>query len=116
YRTDLADLVGFAEALGDTDAASLELETLRDWLWRAAQAGLAPSTLGRRVSSARSFTSWLTRQGVVQADPGIRLRTPRAGRRLPRVLTRPQMDAMLGSLQASADGGDPVAVRDLAII
>ncbi|RQP12689.1 MAG: tyrosine recombinase XerC [Microbacteriaceae bacterium] len=116
YGNDLADLVGFAEALGETDAASLDLETLRDWLWRGSQAGLAASTLGRRVSSARSFTAWLTRSGITTADPGLRLRTPRAGRRLPRVLTRAQMDALLDGLHARAAEGDPVAVRDVAII
>ena len=116
YGTDLADLVGFAEALGGGDAASLDLETLRDWVWRGSQSGLAPSTLGRRVSSARSFTAWLTRHGIVPTDPGLRLRTPRAGRRLPRVLTRAQMDAMLEKLHASASEGDPVALRDVAII
>lgn len=116
YRADLADLVGFTDALGETDAASLELETLRDWLWRAAQAGLAASTLGRRVSSARSFTAWLARQGLVPTDPGLRLRTPRAGRRLPRVLTRTQMDTLLDGLHAAAAEGDPLAVRDVAII
>lgn len=116
YRNDLAELVGFAEALGQPDAASLDLETLRDWVWRGSQAGLAPSTLGRRVSSARSFTSWLTRGGLTPHDPGVRLRTPRAGRRLPRVLTRAQMDGLLEGLQARAAGGDPLAIRDLAII
>ena len=116
YGNDLADLVGFAEALGQPDAASLDLETLRDWVWRGAQSGLAASTLGRRVSSARSFTAWLTRQGVTPTDPGLRLRTPRAGRRLPRVLTRAQMDELLGGLQDAAADGDPVALRDVAVI
>ena len=116
YRTDLADLVGFAEALGETDASSLDLETLRDWVWRGSQAGLAASTLGRRVSSARSFTSWITRQGITSVDPGLRLRTPRAGRRLPRVLTRTQMDAILDELHEAAGEGDPAALRDVAII
>ncbi|QNO38247.1 tyrosine recombinase XerC [Protaetiibacter sp. SSC-01] len=116
YGNDLADLVGFAEALGETDAASLDLETLRDWLWRGSQQGLAASTLGRRVSSARSFTAWLTRSGVTSNDPGLRLRTPRAGRRLPRVLTRGQMDTLLDGLHAQAAEGDPVALRDVAII
>ena len=116
YGNDLDDLVSFAEALGQPDAASLDLETLRDWVWRGSQAGLAPSTLGRRVSSARSFTAWLTRQGVTPTDPGLRLRTPRAGRRLPRVLTRAQMDEILDALHAAAAEGDPAAVRDVAII
>ncbi len=116
YGNDLADLVRFADALGETDAASLDLETLRDWLWRASQSGLAASTLARRVSSARSFTAWLTRRGIVSADPGVRLRTPRAGRRLPRVLTRAQMDEILARLQHLAADGDPIAVRDVAVI
>jgi len=116
YGNDLADLVGFSEALGEVEASQLDLETLRDWVWRGSQAGLAASTLGRRVSSARSFTAWLTRENHIAADPGLRLRTPRAGRRLPRVLTRAQMDAILERLQALASDGDPVAIRDVAVI
>ncbi|TXK17046.1 tyrosine recombinase XerC [Homoserinibacter sp. GY 40078] len=116
YRNDLTDLVTFAEALGETDAATLDLETLRDWLWRASQAGLAATTLGRRVSSARSFTAWLAREGIAATDPGLRLRTPRAGRRLPRVLTRTQIDAILERLHTSAADGDPGALRDLAVL
>ncbi|AYF98615.1 tyrosine recombinase XerC [Protaetiibacter intestinalis] len=116
YGHDLAELVGFAEGLGERDTAALDLETLRDWLWRGAQAGLAASTLGRRVSSARTFTAWLARRGLVEPDPGLRLRTPRAGRRLPRVLTRAQMDGILESLHARAADGDPLAVRDVAVI
>lgn len=116
YGNDLADLVAFAEALGETQATDLDLETLRDWVWRGSQAGLAASTLGRRVSSARSFTAWLTRENHIASDPGLRLRTPRAGRRLPRVLTRAQMDAILERLQVLASDGDPLAMRDVAVI
>jgi len=116
YRTDLADLTRFMVALGETDAARIDLETLRDWIWKGSQAGLAPATLGRRVASVRSFTSWLQRSGATQTDVGLRLRTPRAGRRLPRVLTRTQMDALLERLQAAASGGDPIALRDVAVI
>lgn len=116
YRNDLGDLVRFAAELGDTDAAGLDLETLRDWIWTGAQSGLAATTLGRRVASARSFTAWLQRTGATTADAGVRLRTPRAGRRLPRVLSRPQIETMLERLQRDADDGDPVALRDLAIV
>ncbi len=116
YRGDLADLAAFALALGESDASALDLETLRDWLWRGSQAGLAASTLGRKVASARSFTAWLARSGIASNDPGLRLRTPRAGRRLPRTLTRAQMDAMLARLTRESADDDPVALRDLAIV
>ncbi|QEO10551.1 tyrosine recombinase XerC [Protaetiibacter larvae] len=116
YRADLADLAAFSEGLGQADAAQLDLETLRDWVWKGSEAGLAPTTLARRTSSARTFTAWLTRTGELASDPGLRLRTPRSGRRLPRVLTRPQLDTILERLQRRADDDDPIARRDLAVV
>jgi integrase/recombinase XerC len=116
YRGDLADLEAFATVVGITDAAQLDLETLREWLWRGSGGGLAASTLGRRSASARSFTAWLAKSGITPTDAGARLRAPKSAQHLPRVLTRPQIDGILAHLATRADTGDPVAVRDLAII
>lgn len=116
YASDLADLTRFAEARGVHDAAGLGLDLLRDWLWVATERGLARATIARRAASARGFGAWLERTGVVPADPAIRLRAPRAARTLPRVVAAPAMSALLDGLQANAADGDPVAVRDLAII
>jgi integrase/recombinase XerC len=116
YCGDLADLEAFATAVGVSDAAELDLETLREWLWRGSGTGLAASTLGRRSASARSFTAWLAKSGFAATDAGARLRAPKSAQHLPRVLTRQQTDAILADLGMRADSGDPVAVRDLAII
>lgn len=116
YRTDLADLAGFAEASGLDDTAGLDLELLRGWLWRGSSAGLAKSTLARRSAAARGFTRWLTTTGTADADAGHRLKAPRADRHLPRVLTRPQVDDLLDGLAARAASTDPGAVRDLAVV
>jgi integrase/recombinase XerC len=116
YRTDLADLAGFAEAAGLDDTTGVDLELLRGWLWRGSTAGLAKSTLARRSAAARGFTRWLATSGVAEADPGHRLKAPRADRHLPRVLSRPQVDGLLDDLAARAGTGEPGAVRDLAVI
>lgn len=116
YRTDLADLAGFAEAAGLDDTAGLDLELLRGWLWRGSTAGLAKSTLARRSAAARGFTKWLASTGTEDADSGHRLKAPRPDRHLPRVLTRPQVDGLLDDLAARAGTGDPNAVRDHAVI
>jgi integrase/recombinase XerC len=116
YRGDLDDLAGFAEIAGLSDVGDLDLETLRNWLWRGSGAGLAKSTLGRRAAAVRGFTKWLVSTGVVAVDAGARLKAPRPDQHLPRVLTRPQIDGILGELADSADTGDPVAIRDLAIV
>jgi integrase/recombinase XerC len=116
YRTDLAQLAAFAAARGVDGADQLSLELLRDWLWTSTQAGLARSTIARHSASARSFTAWLARSGLTPSDSGVRLRSPKSGRTLPRVVNRAQMGELLASLQSRAAGDDPGALRDLAII
>ncbi|HXR44008.1 MAG TPA: site-specific integrase, partial [Pseudolysinimonas sp.] len=53
YRGDLDDLVAFAEPAGVSEVSGIDLELLRDWLWKRSNDGLAKSTLGRRSAAAR---------------------------------------------------------------
>jgi len=116
YRGDLDDLARFAELTALAQLADLDLELLRDWLWSGSTGGLARSTLGRRAAAARGFTQWLVAEGVASVDAGARLRAPRPDQHLPRVLTRTQIDGILGDLAERAADGEPLAVRDLAIV
>jgi len=116
YRSDLVDLLRYAEEMGATTAKEVDLELLRGWLYRASTAGLAKSTLARRSATARGLTSWLARTGDTPTDAAARLRAPRPDRHLPRVLTREQMDRLLAGLASRAATGDPLAARDLAMV
>ena len=116
YRSDLEQLAAFANARAATSPTDVDLELLRDWLWRASQDGLSKATLARRAAAARALTAWFARSGMTPADAGIRLKAPKTDHHLPRVLTREQVDGILESVQLRADTGDAVAVRDLAII
>lgn len=116
YRADLMGLAEFAESTGVVETSGIDLELLRGWLWRDSNAGLAKATLARRSAAVRGYTKWLAQTGVAPADSGHRLKAPRPDRHLPRVLTRTQIDGVLDDLAAEAATGDPVAVRDLAIV
>jgi integrase/recombinase XerC len=116
YRSDLAALAAFAQTRGADGAEALTLDLLRDWLWQGSQAGASKATLARRSASARSFSAWLARTGVLGVDPAVRLRAPRPDRTLPRVLNRGQMDGILSGLARRAAEDDPVGRRDLAIV
>ncbi|KZX21210.1 tyrosine recombinase XerC [Rathayibacter tanaceti] len=116
YRSDLARLVAHAEDRDRTRTAELDLELLRDWLWRESESGIARATLARRTAAVRSFSSWAQRTERLSIDVAARLKTPRAGRTLPRVLTRPQTEQLLESVAVRGATDDPVAVRDLAIV
>jgi integrase/recombinase XerC len=116
YRGDLDDLARHALLTTGAGPDALGLELLRDWLWRASESGLAKSTLGRRAAAARGFTRWLAATGIAPADAGDRLKAPRPDQHLPRVLTRAQVDGVLAALADRTGTGDPLALRDLAIV
>ena len=116
YRSDLANLAEFALSTGAESVTDIDLELLRGWLWKGSQQGLAKSTLARRSAAARSLSAWLERTTETPTDAAVRLRAPKSDHHLPRVLTRDQIDGLLAGLAGRAAGGDPVALRDLAIV
>jgi integrase/recombinase XerC len=116
YGSDLADLLRFTESRGIDDVARIDLELLRDWLWVATERGLARTSIARRAASARGFTAWLVRSGVMSTDPGARLKAPRAQRTLPRVVAQPAIEEAIARLEARCVDGAPTAARDVAIV
>lgn len=113
YRSDLRDLVA---AAGNLEIDEVDLETLRDWLWNATQRGDARSTLARRAAAARSFFSWAQENALITHDPSLRLIAPKRGRTLPVVASRDAMSAVLDAQHDAAASGDPVALRDHAVL
>ncbi|MDN3310526.1 tyrosine recombinase XerC [Microbacterium oryzae] len=113
YRADLADLVS---AVGDRELDAVDLDALRDWLWRATQRGDARSTVARRTSSARALFRWAREEVLVETDPSLRLVTPKRGRALPHVATAESLGELLKRMAAAAEEGDPTALRDHAAL
>lgn len=113
YRSDLRDL---GESAGPVELAEVDLEALRDWLWRATQRGDARSTLARRAAAARSFFGWAKDEELIAHDPSLRLVAPKRGRTLPTVASQDAMMALLDDHRRAAEQGDPVALRDHAIL
>jgi integrase/recombinase XerC len=116
YGGDVAELNDFAATHGVRVADNLTLAVLRDWLWRSAESGLSQTTLARRAASARAFTAWMRRTGVTPGDAGVRLKSPKPDRSLPRVVTEAGMTQMLDALVQRASSGEPGDLRDHAIV
>jgi integrase/recombinase XerC len=116
YVTDLVDLVDFLEVQGIASPSEIDLEALREWLFSLSERGLAKSSMARKTASVRSFTAWLFEQGELSSDPGLRLRTPKATKSLPKVATREAMVEIFQVLEAASAEGDPSAIRDLLVV
>lgn len=108
YGTDIAEFLGF---LADTKS-ELDLNSLRQWLWVLTDAGATKSTIARKSSSVRAFTAWLLERGVIDVDPGLRLRSPKLERSLPKVASEDSVSKVLERLKNLATTDKPDALRD----
>lgn len=113
YRSDLAGLVAATDA---DELADVDLDVLRNWLWRAVQRGDSRATLARRTASVRGFFSWAAEAGAIDLDPSLRLVSPKRGRTLPKVARADTLAHVLARLEESAREGDPLALRDHAVL
>jgi integrase/recombinase XerC len=116
YLGDVAGMLEHAVALGHTDLRSLDLRTLRSWLAKQQTLGKARTTMARRATAVRVFTSWAHRTGRSDSDPGAALGTPKAHKPLPPALNASDARALLEAAAVRADDGSPVGVRDVAIL
>lgn len=113
YAADLRDL---SSTVPGAQLADVDLEALREWLWRATRRGDARSTLARRTAAARGFFAWAMEEALVSVDPSLRLVAPKRGRTLPKIATVEGVRGMLDGLAARAAAGDPVELRDHAML
>ncbi|MGF9663058.1 tyrosine-type recombinase/integrase [Arthrobacter crystallopoietes] len=116
YLGDVANLLGFAAAGSAQHLADLSLSVLRSWLGSMNTAGMARATLARRAVAARTFMAWALREELIAENPSQRLKAPRRQSALPEVLQRRQMDQLFATLSDQAAEGDPVALRDRAMV
>jgi integrase/recombinase XerC len=115
YLSDVLDLAVYLDGKGVTTVSEINLEILRDWLWEVSQRNSAKSTLARKSAAIRSFTAWLAAENLVVADPGQRLKSPKADRHLPKVVSKDSLEDVFGHLKTLASTNDPSAVRDLLV-
>jgi integrase/recombinase XerC len=116
YLTDVESLLLHAQRLGRTAPADLDVRTLRSWLARQQTQGLARTTIARRATAARVFTAWAQRTGRADADGGALLGSPKQQRPLPPALRHDEVRGLLDAVTETALGGDPVGLRDVAVL
>lgn len=109
YRRDLE---ATSEAIGSLEKAGpSELSRLGE-----AWAGLAASTVARRAAALRRFYGFLFDEGLRPDDPSSTLPKPRLQRPLPKILDAQEVEAMFTVVEERAASGEPLALRNLALL
>ena len=110
YRNDLEKA---AEDLGASlGAASRDALATLGQTW----AGLAASTVARRSSALRRFFRFLVDDGLRADDPSAALPQPKLQRPLPRVLSEAHVESMFPAAGDKAASGEPLALRNMALL
>ena len=108
YRRDLGQLQSFAQTL---PLRGLQYPQVRRFAMQLHGKGLSAKSIARTLSAWRAFYRWLARRGEVARNPVDGIRPPKAPRRLPKVLSVDQAQAML-----DGDAESLLEFRDKAML
>lgn len=111
YERDLTRLKAFAEA-SKTTVENLERKDLREWIKSLSREGLAPASVRRMISAARSFYKFLQLDGHLKKNPAEDLDAPQDEIRLPVYLSVEQIDQLFSQPDVETDKG----LRERAIL
>lgn len=79
----------------DNDAPPLERASIRGWIAGLLDGGNQPSTARARQLAVRRFTSWLTEEGEIPADPFVGIKAPKLDTKVIEPLTDDELRALL---------------------
>lgn len=109
------DILHFVEALDQMGIRDLEATTRQhvvSYFMRLKQEGKASSTISRSVSSIRTFYHYLFRDQLITHNPIVHIESPKINRKLPKVLTAKEVEALLAAPEAAPAFGQ----RDRAML
>jgi integrase/recombinase XerC len=95
YRHDLARLMAFCARRDVQRWSALNNFQVRAFAAGEHAAGIAPRSIQRRLSAARSFYEYLMREGHAKNNPALEVRAPKTKKRLPATLDADQMGRLL---------------------
>lgn len=116
YRSDLLQYGAFLSRSG-RDALQVAHGDLTAFVGELTEGGpgrppAAATTVQRKVACLRSFYRHLRREEILDRDPTAELKGPPRGKRLPKVLSRDEVQHLLNQPR----GTTPAALRDRALL
>lgn len=112
YGNDLRQLLEFLAERDATSTAAVTPPILLEFLTALTRRGLSPRSQARRWVAVRGLFRWLRTEQLVALDPTQGIRMPKAGAKLPELLGRSEIEALI-----AAPGVDsPLGLRDTALL
>lgn len=112
YKRDILQYITYITGSGIKSFKDTDGETVKTYVSDLKQAGKAPSTVSRVITSIRSFYIYLINNGVTKSDPTMDIEAPHVEKKPPKVLSAQQVDKLLNQPNRSECKG----CRDSAML
>lgn len=110
------DLENFKDFLGDKPVENVDYLILRKYLALLKEKNFLPRTVGRKISTLRSFLKFLTREGFIKNNPILSISSPKQDKHLPSFLTEEDVKKLIDSVVLEKDKKEEFHLRDKAIL
>ena len=111
YANDVGQLAEWASGLGKAPEG-LNHRDLRRFAARLSDRGISKAGVARKLAAIRAFYAALLRADEVSANPADLVATPKRDRKLPRILSRGEMQTLLDRIPTRT----PLEMRDRAML
>lgn len=112
YRNDLDQFLNFV-ASRVSDWKEVQHGDLTAYVNELKKRKYASSTLARKIAAVKSFFHYLVQSGLMEDDPSVMLDSPKVQKRLPKILSYEEVEALLNE---PAESGNPKSLRDKAFL
>ena len=109
------DLQGFNKFISGTELEKVTYLDLRKYLAVLKEKNFGNRTVGRRLSTLRSFFRFLCREGYIKTNPILMLSSPKLEKHLPSFMTEEEVGRLIESAFAKTQN-DLLGLRDRAIL
>ncbi len=113
YQHDLNKLTVFLSSIRKSSITEVSKDDIRKFLHEVASTN-SEVTRARKLSSIKSFFKYLTREGIIEANPAADVDRPKLPEREPSYLTPEEYHRLLATIKLKAT--PYYCLRDLAIV
>ncbi|QDA60655.1 tyrosine-type recombinase/integrase [Hymenobacter jejuensis] len=100
YQTDLRQFMSYLKITFELEEPAQADHTLiRSWIVELMQQQHDPRTVNRKIACLRSYFKFLLSTGVIQRNPMLRIKSPKAAKKLPDFVPENSLNGLLNSFQ-----------------
>jgi len=95
YRRDLTLFIGFLEKNSIDSFEKLSRSVINAYIREMKQNNYSATSITRKIASLKGWFRWMTANELIEHDPVLGIEQPKLERRLPKVLSLPEIEIIL---------------------